>query len=167
MDRTHFLISEDSHTMQVVLKHQAKFKEFAEAIEAFRKKHGAELALAYGNRSFAGLQFSGEIPKGWRKRQDGTCVPDSRCREGREIKKEVIKLPSGFDPWTFSSELGESYLHFTDGHVYFSTFANCGGKYVLSVPAACRVEPEGCTELKMSEYWKIREEAITPNNVSV
>jgi hypothetical protein len=161
MDRTHFLIGESSPTMQVVLKHEGQFKVFAESIEAFRKKHGAESALAYGNRSFAGLRFSGQVPKGWRQRQDGAFVPDSRCKDGRGIKKEVDALPRGFDAWTFSSELGESYLHFTDGNVHFSTFAKYGDQYVLSVPAVCRAVPEGCTELKMTEYWQIRE-ATTP-----
>lgn len=164
MDRTYFLIGTDSSVMHVVQKHMKRHKEFQSAIEAFKVKHGADSLYTYGNTSIAGLRFDRELPKGWKRRQDGMCVPDARCKLGKEIKLEMKELPHGFDHWTFSSDLGESYLHFGGGQVHFSTLGQFGDKYVLGVPAACRVNPEGCTELKMSEYWQIREAAGQPKD---
>lgn len=159
MDGVYYLIGSDSPVMQVVRKHLALLKEFRQAIEALRVKHGAAAVFTHGNRSFAGLKFAGEAPRGWRRREDDLCVPDARLKAGREAKQDVEALPRGYDEWNFAGDLGENYLFFGSGHVYFSTFGQYGDKFVLRVPAACQVKPEGCTDLKMSEYWKIREDA--------
>lgn len=159
MDHRYFLICEDSPVMQVVRKHEEQYKVFCKALEDLRIKYNAKEVLTYGCRSFAGLKFAGEIPKGWRTCQDGRCVPDSRCKIGKEIKKETNALPRGYDEWDLSSDLGEGYLYFDAGHVYFSGAAKYGDKYILRVPASCCVMPEGCTKLKMSEYWQIREQS--------
>jgi len=157
MDTTYFLIAPESPVMLVVHEFEEKQRQFGEAIIGIRDKYGAKEVHAYGRRSFAGLKFDGNIPKGWRQRKDGISVPDTRTKAGKEVREEVNAIPRGFDPWSFSSALGEAFLHFGDGKVYFSTVGQFGDKYVLCVPAPCKVQPEGCTELKTSEYWQIRE----------
>lgn len=159
MDGRFFLVESDSPLMTVIGKHEQKWKAFSAAVEEFRIRHGADGAFTYGRHGFAGLQFKGDAPEGWRKRQDGMAVPNTRCKAGRALKKEIDALPHGFDAWTFSDELGEGYTHWWDGKIYFSTVGQYGDKYVLRVPAPCQVKPDGCTELKTSEYWQIREAA--------
>ena len=159
MDGTYYTVSDGSPVMTVIREFEQKYREFRDAVEAMRVKHGAKEAFTYGRRGFAGLKFEGETPKGWRKRNDGICVPDSRCKAGKQIKKEVRNMPSGWDAWTFSSALGEGFIYFGDGAAWFSAAMKFGDKYVLRVPSASKVVPEGCTELKMSEYWALREAA--------
>jgi hypothetical protein len=159
MDGTYYIVGEESPAMAVIRQFEQKQREFNDAVEAFRVKYGATQAFTYGVRGFAGLKFSGEPPKGWRERKDGICTPDTRSKIGKLIKDEVRNLPPGFDAWTFSSSLGDGAIYFGEGKAYFSGVAKYGEQYVLRIPAASRFIPAGCTELKMSEYWKIREDA--------
>ena len=75
-------------------------------------------------------------------------------------------LPQGVAAATFSGMLdeafnGDSKNSYTvwDGLVSWTVYEKLGDQYLLSVPTACKVSPPGCRELKMSEYWKLREEA--------
>lgn len=158
-DRAYFLVGADSPVMDVVRKHEGLYRHFQKSIAEFQAKHQAQGSFTYGQRSLAGLRFDNELPKGWKLRKDGCAVPDTRCNAGRELKKEFDAVPRGYDSWALSDDLGKEYSYWGDGKVYWSTVGKFGEQYVLSVPARCRVAPQGCTELKMSEYWKIREES--------
>lgn len=153
----YWLVAKSSQVMKVIAAHEQRYRGFQDAVHAFKKKHGAESVFTYGPRSLAGLGFKGDPPKGWRLQEDRCAVPDGRCKEGRAFRQEMKALPSGFDAWSFSEDLGSDYISWEDGRVFFSTFQKFGERYILYTPSGCKVKPAGCRKLKMSEYWKIRE----------
>jgi hypothetical protein len=144
--------------MKVVKEFDDKHRAFGKALLALRDKYAA--SAVYANSTFAGLKFKGQVPRGWNRRKDGLCVPNTRTKAGKAARAEVDALPAGFDAWSFSVALGKEFLNFTDKNVvHFSTYGRYGDKFVLCVPGACAVHPQGCVELKKSEFLKIVEDA--------
>lgn len=159
-ERKYFLVGAYSPAMQVIQKCIGEQRAFREWLELFKQEFGASDAYTYGNARFAGLVFQGDIPEGWRQKAGKPfCVPALKSKAGREIHRRLSTYPVGVDSWRFSSMLGREYSPYADGHVYLSTYEKHGDQYILSIPAQCNVYPTGCTPLKMSEYWRIVEDA--------
>lgn len=157
-ERNYYLVDKDSPVMGVIEKAVGYQRAFHGFLESLKKEFGACDVMTYSHARLAGLVFDGEIPNGWRQKAgEKFCVPDARSKTGREIKKRTY--PIGVDAWRFSDMLGRGYSPYAEGHVYLTTYERYGDTYVLSVPVQCEVEPEGCTLLKMSEYWRIVEDA--------
>jgi hypothetical protein len=110
-----------------------------------------------GHRRLIGLVFPGAVPEGWRG-ESNWAVPAARTRLGREIKKELEALPVGIGSWSFSDLLGPAYTAYSGNQVLWTAFVRYGDKVILSIPSSCGIFPEGCTELRISEKWKIVEE---------
>jgi hypothetical protein len=166
-NRTYFSVGRASPVMKVIQEAIETERAHKKAVWAFADEFGAPRIHRTTNWSIQlrGLLFDGEPPKGWRVNVRKKCAtPDERTKAGREIAKRMRALPVGVSAATFSSMLDEvlplsSHTHWGDDTVSWSTFEQYGSKFVLSVPTACGISPPGCRELKMSEYWKIREGA--------
>lgn len=153
----------DGPVMDVIREAERGHKAFLETLELLAKEFGGD-AWVIGSRWFAGIAFHGHVPAGWRKpKSKEYSVPDKRVKAGRDLDARFRKLPQGVDGRSFSSMLHcaglGDFMHWGGGFVRWTTFERFGDTTILSVPAQCNVEPPNCTELKMSEYWAIRESA--------
>lgn len=117
----------------------------------------------------------GKIPVGWRRSSeihrkhvapDGGvfAVPDGKQRATyKALKQELRNIPSLPDCWSFTSRLGYAgQLHGMS--MMLCSFEKIGDTFVLSVPDRGNSDPEknkfvppDCKELKMSEYWAMKE----------
>ena len=168
MDRIYYRVEPDSPVMAVIQKAYGSHRAFTRAMTALRKEIKASEVWITGGIQFCGARFSGELPPGWRMNAK-YAVPDKRNKIGKELSRKIESLPRAMDSWDFShamnkefpaNEKGNSgFFHWGDGQVSFTSWGKYGDAYVLSVPAGCRVNLEGCTELKMSEYWQLKESA--------
>lgn len=77
-------------------------------------------------------------------------------------------LPSGVSASSFSAmmdklenPMSRTYTVWVDNSICWTMFEKIGSRYVLNVPATCKVTPPGCKKLKTSEYWRMREKATT------
>ena len=168
-DRTYFRVSETSPVREVINAANEIHKQFHDACGAFAAEFGAK--KWYTTQSWhvfmLGLVFEGKIPDGWRiKKNKAYATADTKTKAGKEIKKKLDELPHGVSGAWISDELNkkipnkpEGYSHWGAATVSWSSFELVGKLYILSVPSVCKASPPGCRELKMSEYWKIREKA--------
>lgn len=161
-ERIYYRVNEDSPVMAVIRDVRAIDDEFRKAAKGLQEEHpGCEVCTS-GRQAFSGIKFPGKPPVGWRQGKEHA-YPDRRTKAGREIAKRFESLPHGVDSWRFSGmlskALGGQWEYWGDGHVYFPTLEKVGGEYVISVPAASKITPPGCTELRMSEYCNMREAA--------
>lgn len=132
---------------------------------AFAKKYGS--AKFYGSPRLCGLYCEGEIPEGWMHRQKDPAnmiVPKRKA-----LKEEMKTLPETVDARGLADRL--KCPEFCDGDHLYWPFVETVGELVLS-PEGSRilwiptvavesgyVPPEGATQMKMSEYWALKEEA--------
>jgi hypothetical protein len=140
-----------------------------EIVEAFRKEIGADHLYVRGDGSgyFVGVAFSDSgAPEGWRFNGEYH-VPNKRSKVGKAIARRLEQFPTGVDGFTFTSMLesatGHAYMVWKDNTCAWATFGVFQDKVILSVPAGT-VPPEGCTELKVSEYYRIVEDAQAAAN---
>lgn len=161
-ERKYYLIDKESPVMGVIQKAIAIQNQFIEWMGTLKEEYGASNCLTYGGGRFAGLVFNGEAPAGWRKKED-MWVPDKKLKAGREIAQRIAVGPKGMDPWRFGgmmgTELKADCTPYSHGTIYFTLYEKHGDRFILSVPEIAQVDPPGCTLLKMSEYWRIVEEA--------
>ena len=158
MDRVYYLVADSCPLMPKIRAAVDQELAYREAASAFARSFGTERWMKNGGQ-LLGLIFDGPAPAGWRQSRD-YWVPDQRTKEGRSIKRQIDKLPHGFDAWTFSADLGEDFLIYDGNSIHFSGIGKFGEQIILTVPVkpgTSRATPEGCTELKMSEYWALRE----------
>jgi hypothetical protein len=164
-DRRYYRIEADSPVLEVIRRAFEKQREHSKAMDALREELGVKEIWVGGLlREFAGVTFPGKLPVGWRKGK--TCaVPDKRVKAGRDLAERFNKLPPGISAMSFSGMLDEfdqpgSYSDWDcDSSIQFTTYERHGDVHVLLVPSTRTVTPPGCTLLKTSEYWQIRESA--------
>jgi hypothetical protein len=154
----HYRVGVDSSVMKAINECRDQHARFFAAAEVFQTEHNARAFVIEERSRLCGLEFEGEAPEGWRtKTGEAWCVPDTRTKTGRAIKREMAMLPEGDNPARFSDMLGREYTHDDDRYTAWSSFCIYDDAVILSVPAACKAKPEGCTELKMSEFYRITE----------
>ena len=74
-------------------------------------------------------------------------------------------LPRGVDSWAFSGMMRDvdsdvEWASFGDGCAIFTIYERLGDVVVLSTPTRIGLKAiQGGVELKMSEYWALRERA--------
>ncbi len=163
----HYLVSPESPVMKVIEEAKAVVRAFREGVEAFRKE------LPEGSRVrgvedcyVSGVNFpGGEHPYGWRYNSRRHCaVPNQRIKAGKLIQQRIDAIPRGLGAFEFERMLGRvlgrDCVYDDERHHWWSCgFEKIGEDYVLSAPAALNLAPPGCTELRMSEYWRMREAA--------
>jgi tRNA G37 N-methylase Trm5 len=155
----HYRVGVDSLVMKTINECRDQHARFLAAAKVFQTEHKARAVIIEERSRLCGLEFDGEAPEGWRtKTGEAWCVPDANTKTGRAIKREITALPEGYNPARFSDMLGPEYTHDDDRHTAWSSFSIYNDVVILSVPAACRAKPEGCIELKMSEFYRITEE---------
>lgn len=158
MERRYYRVNEGP-VMDVINSACGIQKEFADVVRALRAEFGADVWVSNNSR-FIGLSFPGDLPAGWRKSKQ-YAVPDKRVKAGRELDKRFRALPRGMDAVRFtgliSGALGEPYDHYDNHVIGWTIYQKFGDTWILSVPAGCKVTPPNCDELKMSEYWALKE----------
>lgn len=135
----------------------------ADSWRAFAAKHGAKLYRH--DLSLRGLIFDGDPPEGWFPAvvfPSNVCVPNRRTKLGREIAENLSSLPRKLSGRDLAARLGggEALLR-AAGKLMWPGFEKIGNAYVLSMPidedgSHCAPPPD-CTQLKMSEYWALKE----------
>lgn len=167
-DRIYYKVWANSPVMAVIQQAEAIIRRFRKAMDALEAEFAAEYpgssVWVWNYCQFVGITFPGKLPPGWRQGRE-YAVPDMRIKAGRALAARLKDLPKGIEARKFSamlsSALGEAYTAWNVDDrctVMWTVYEHWGKNgYILSVPAACRVTPPGCRELKMSEYWKIRE----------
>lgn len=164
-ERIYFLIDATSPVMDVIRQALEIQKEFESSGRAFMHEWGVTECMLSGNDRLIGLVFKADPnPMVWRKKKD-YWVPNSRSKAGRELQNQLRDLPRGVDPMRFSSmvsaKVQKDMTYCGGGYIAWTIYHEYGEHHVLSVPSDCKIsELPGCRELKMSEYWKIREEAV-------
>jgi hypothetical protein len=169
-DRIYYRVHLDSPVVAVIQAAEVKEKVFAAACNEIREQFPG--GIVWTSTSFwkrvEGIQFPGDPPPGWivRKSRDGHYFarPGKRTAEGRAAAKWLAELPHGVCAASFSdmmtAVIKAEYTHRDDDcRISWTVFEKHGDVYILSVPAACEAKPPGCTELLMSEYYRIREAA--------
>ncbi|KGM44463.1 hypothetical protein JY97_00510 [Alkalispirochaeta odontotermitis] len=124
------------------------------------------------------VERSNELPYGWRDSGHSNnanhlwLAPNKRTKKGKEIAAEMQDLPRPFHSSAISRafDAGE-FISVSGGQTTISYlhFEKLCGKYILSVPVNAyrdfdRTEindfvPPDATELKMSEYYALKEKA--------
>lgn len=155
--------------MTVIRDAEQKHVAYKKAIWKFADDFGSKqiMTTTAWQVHLLGLVFPEKPPDGWRLDQrKGYCVPALKSPEGRVIAERMKALPMGLSACKFSAMMdestkakGRSYSVWEGNGVSWTAFEKIGNRYVLSVPAACKISPPGCKELRMSEYWKLREKA--------
>jgi hypothetical protein len=174
-NRAYWLVEPGSPVLEVITAALDKSRAFHKAVDDLAAEFGTDKSYTTTNWQvrFLGLAFDGTPPEGWRaNKKKPYATPDTRTKLGREIAKRVNALPPGVAAATFSAMLNDtlgpaetvtgnnSCISWGDDcSISWTGFEKIGSQYVLSVPAACKVSPPGCRELKMSEYWRLKEEA--------
>jgi hypothetical protein len=83
---------------------------------------------------------------------------------GKALAEEIAALPKGVDGLRFTgrleAETGQTFTTWTGNTFAWSGYEFYGDTVILGVPIGCKEAPAGCTELKMSEYHKIREDFL-------
>lgn len=134
-----------------------------DAQQAFLKEVGGQ--QTYGNeRVVAGIFFKDGVPEGWRReRNHGYCVPAGRTPEAKALRARMRNLPcAGAEKFTDIVLGTPSVFRFMEGlAIGWMGFEKIGDTMILSVPKVSSNpwEPpdEFCSELKMSEYWQLKE----------
>jgi hypothetical protein len=162
--RIYFLVDPASPVMDAVKAVRLKRKVFDGHMSELQKEFKAK-NVWYRGEWILGLEFEGEVPAPFKKKAgEKYCIPD-RTSAGRAMKKRLESIRD-FSWFQFSSDLSKDDDDCFDavvGHTWmYASFGNFGDKVILSVPAAAKVIknnklPAGLTELKMSEYWAIKE----------
>jgi hypothetical protein len=159
-ERIFYLVEPDSPVMNVIERAVEKQRAFQKALRAYQTEIGAKSIWTTNESRFAGAVFEDEPPAGWRRLQK-YCVPDKRTKAGKVVAVRVSSLPRGVDAWGFSNMLTAAlkaeYTHHASGYITWTVYEQYGKTYVLSVPLGLKCTPPGCRELKMSEYWQLRE----------
>jgi hypothetical protein len=168
-ERIYYLVGDGSPVMEVIQQAISIEKRYHTAIRALQGEFPGCEVWVNSWHEVTGIGFKGPVPAGWRKLKTHW-VPDRRTIAGKRVAARLDSLPKGVSAMRFSSMLsGEMYrrklisakhefTHHGDGQISFSIFEKYGNSYVLSVPLGCKLPAmPGCTELKMSEYWQIKE----------
>lgn len=161
-DRVYWRIAKKSPVMKVITEALAIQNVFQKAMKTLKEEFKASGIMAIDNAAFSGLLFDeAPIPGMWRKVK-GKFVADYRTKAGRELRTRLESLPQGVDARRFSNMLGRAlkldFEYFADHCVMWTVYEHHGDAYVLSVPLGLGIKAiPGCKELKMSEYWKLRE----------
>ena len=167
-DRIYWLVEAESPVLAVIEEANRQHRAYWAAARAFAKEFGTNRCMEFSGWQvyLGGLVFDGEPPEGWRlKPGKKYCVPD-RTKVGRAIGERMRALPKDA---SFSDLMNsrlcpqknrcDGYICFGPQTVSFTDFERIGESYVLSTPARCTLIPPGCKELKVSEYYKLREDA--------
>lgn len=160
--RVYYSVTAYSPVMAVIQRALNAMRQFHQAADALQKELGAKTLWTRGNVRVCGAVFPGDLPEGWRQ-GPAYALPDKRSAAGKEWDRRLKSLPRGIDPMDFAAMMTTAlnaeyaYHDVEASRMCWTTFERYGEVYVLSVPAACRVNPPGCVELKMSEYWKLKE----------
>lgn len=166
-ERIYYRITPDSPVMAVIEEAQEKNRVFMRAAKELQVEfRGSRVRISEAwSQWVSGIQFEGEIPDGWRVRKgENFARPNKRTKAGRDAAERLKKLPHGVCAAAFTDMLEDAfktaYTHHGEGHIAWTAYEKYGDVYVLSVPLGCNVTPPpGCIELKMSEYWSLREKA--------
>jgi hypothetical protein len=163
IDRKYYRVHPDSPVMAVLKRATEQQRVFIDAMKALDAEFGGS-TWTTNNARFAGIQFPGEPPHGWRKLKDRKyAVPNKRIKAGRDLDWRFHALPIGVDAWIFAGmlqkEFGRKFEHWGDGVIALPSAQKFGDVQVLGVPLPVAGEIPGCEELKMSEYWQLREAA--------
>jgi hypothetical protein len=81
--------------------------------------------------------------------------PRNRSKAQKALRREMEKMQFSF--WT--PEGFKDVYH--GGYCYHATWERIGEAVVLHVPSVSDYVPEGCQQLKTSEYWAMKESATT------
>lgn len=135
------------------------------AMNAFVEKYGCTRYRACGG--IRSLVCEGEIPDGWMHRKGDPL--DEIVPKKKAIRDEMRALPKLVDPAEFARRLGCPWA--TEGtRIYWPYTETVGelslsleGHLILWVPNAALKEgyrpPSGAEEMKMSDYWLLKERA--------
>jgi hypothetical protein len=170
--RTYFRVDAESPVMRVVEDAESRGAAFADHCRSFEREYPGVKVWTWDNARMSGLEFpeGGALPDGWRfSVKRGYAVPDQRTKDGRALKKRMDSVV-GVDAMTFSQMLSRAlsaqFECHVPGRIMWTVYERHGDAVVLSVPLACNPELPGCTELKMSEYWKLREDGEQERNAA-
>ena len=164
-DTTHFLVPQDSPVMAVLNVQVAKRTACFEASSRLQTKYGATHTYfsPFGRVLGFALPDGAKLPEGWRwePKFGGVIVPDKRSKVGKQAAQELKELPQSISGWSLGDDLtealGEEYVWRGDSRWLTPGYEKLGDTWVLTVPSKCRVSPPGCVELKMSEYYALKE----------
>jgi hypothetical protein len=169
-DHTFYLVGPDAPALIVINEAIATRQTRADLLQAFKNEQGADHLYVQGERGeFYGVSFAEgtEIPAGWRP-GDRYYVPAKRTKAGKAIVQILEQIPHGVDSLGFTGMLERSttqtFTKWVGNSMFWAWFELHLDKVVLGVPNGSDV-PAGCTELKMSEYYQILEEAKAAKTV--
>lgn len=142
-------------------------REAQAARDAFMQKHKA--GGAYGNdRAIVGLLFKrdAQLPVGWRADRTSiddhiVALPAKKTPEGKAIDKELTALPRLHDCDWLSRQLKVGGV--IRNRYWFKAWTeDIGDTRILGIPLTIEanqpeVTPEGCTRIKVSEYYALKE----------
>ena len=170
VERCYYRIQPDSPVMAVIQQALEKQREFRTAVEGLQKELPGAVVWTQNSTIVCGAQFTGDLPPGWRQGPKRYAVPNKRTSEGRALDRRLKALPRGVDAMAFATlmtaNLSGLYEYYGDDRIAWTTYQKYGDVYILSVPVGCKVHPPACDELKMSEYWAIREQAEVARSVT-
>lgn len=163
-ERIIYLVGPHAPVLAVINECTATRKACQIAALAFRDKYKAkDVVIGTDSGRLWGLTFEGQAPEGWRFNKANYYVPSLRTKRGKEIKAEIEALPKAVSGLGFSDrlskEFGVDFTFFGGSTMSWATYGHVGDKLLLSIPVEIKFVPEGCTELKVSEYQQIVKEA--------
>jgi hypothetical protein len=165
MERKRYLVHDPGRSLEAIKVWREQYRDFAAKLKALMDELGAINALRQGF-SMGALQFETVPPGGdWvvcKEYYDEPPFykPNRKTKKGKEIsmKLESLKEPDGMK---FGKLLGGGEF-IIQGNTWGSvSFEQLGDKFIIGVPIGSGEPfiPPDSTELMMSEYWKLKEDA--------
>ncbi len=152
----------DSETMiDAISKFQKNHGKVNKTISVFMEKWGCtsgEYIRSFG--SVTGIQLD-EKPKGWIEVDHKYYRPHSKLRISKEVRDEFNSLPLIPTSDDLAKHLGLRTRVINGRKLLGVGLDEFNGAKVLAIPVdddGYFDQPEGCVELRMSEYWKLKEE---------
>ncbi len=157
--RIPYIVKPGTKAMQAVEAWQECVEGFTAAAKEFAAKHGAKHFWEDGYK-VAGLYFPepAKVPEHWqvrKKAQPGEYTPYGGSDEAKKARKEMAALPRKWDSMVFAERFGGvahigSVVVFPSLHIFDDVI-------VIGLPAQLPMPDiiEGCTEIYLSEYYKL------------
>lgn len=169
MDQKHkYFLVKGGVALEAIKGYQDRVQAFYDHGKAVATKYGAT-NWCYRGSFVTGLKFAGDPPKGWIVYQDpdleGFWKPTKRGKAGKEAVElfQSVTRPHAIEFAGLLHGHPTDYEPDSSGRllIRYPTYRQFGETFILLLPIAgdgsTMDPPEGCEEIKASEYWQIKE----------
>ena len=169
MERKYYLATPGGKSEEAVRAWQKMHSNACDRVLAFCKSVGCTGKIVSSWRKINAFEFDHDPGRDWKriKRYDDAYFPSKSTKEGKTLIKQIEALGEMPDGGTFARLINGPDMVISGGHWSTLSFQVLGDSIVVSVPVKYLEEvddekqfvPPDARELKMSEYYALKERA--------